>query len=187
MNKHYFIAIKVPKELASVIIQERDKTNLHMTHKILPIAEDLHITLYYLGHVADGILQQIIHSLNRLEWESFELKTSGVAHFGNEATPRVVYTSLEESNSLQLLQQKIVQLLSNFIEVQKTNDFTAHITMAKKWASLESLNLTEFNLPDVVFDVLSFSIFTVNVTRSPRYEEICTVKWRRGENNGPTS
>ena len=68
--------------------------------------------------------------------------------------------ALEKSNSLQLLQQKIVQLLSNFIEVQKTNDFTAHITMAKKWASLESLNLTEFNLPDVVFDVLSFSIFT---------------------------
>lgn len=80
-----------------------------------------------------------------------------------------------------------MQLLSNFIEVQKTNDFNAHITMAKKWASLESLNLKAFNLPDVVFDVLSFSIFTVNVNRSPRYEEICTVKWRRGENNGPTS
>ena len=41
MNKHYFIAIKIPKELAAAIIQERDKTNLHKTHKILPVAEDL--------------------------------------------------------------------------------------------------------------------------------------------------
>ena len=179
MNKHYFIAIKVPEQIANTIIQERDKTNLHQTHKILPIAEDLHITLYYLGHIAESTLEQIIHSLHSLEWDSFKLKTRGVAHFGSETTPRVVYTALEESNHLQLLQQKIVQLLGNFIEVQERNDFTAHITIAKKWATKESLKLTEFNLSDLAFDVLSFSVFTVNMNRSPRYEEISTVKWRR--------
>ena len=187
MNKHYFIALKIPEQIAKAIIQERDKTNLHQTHKILPIAEDLHITLYYLGNIAVNTLEQIVHSLHLLEWESFELKTRGVAHFGSESTPRVVYTALEKSNLLQSLQQKIVQLLANFIDVQKKNDFTAHITIAKKWTSKEPLNLTEFSLPDLVFEVLSLSVFTVNVNRSPRYEEVSTVKWRRGENNGPTS
>ena len=187
MTKHYFIAIKIPEKIASAIIQERDKTNLYQTHKILPVAEDLHITLYYLGHVADNILEEIMYSLHHLEWEPFELQTRGVAHFGSATTPRVVYTALEKNNSLQSLQQKIVQLLTGFIEVQNKNEYTPHITIAKKWASKESLNLTEFKLPNLDFDVLSLSIFTINVNHSPRYEEISTVQWRRDGNNGPTS
>lgn len=185
MTKHYFIAIKIPEQVATAIIQERDKTNLHQTHKILPVAEDLHITLYYLGHVADNTIEQIIHSLHLLGWEPFELKTRGVAHFGSEATPRVVYTALEKSNPLQLLQQKIVQLLANFIEVQEKNEFTAHITIAKKWASKESLNIKEFKLPDISFNVLSLSIFTINPNRSPRYEEISTVLVEEGRKEWP--
>lgn len=185
MTKHYFIAIKVPKQVAASIIKERDKTNLHDTHKVLPVAEDLHITLYYLGHIEDSTLEQIIHSLRRLEWDSFELKTCGVAHFGNNATPRVVYTALENSIPLQLLQEKIVQLLANFIEIPKTNKFTAHITISKKWASKESVNLTEFTLPDFAFNVLSLSIFTINANRSPRYEEICTVSVEEGSKEWP--
>ena len=187
MSKHYFIGIKIPEQVATAIMQERDKTNLQQTHKILPVAEDLHITLYYLGHVEDHTLEQINQALHELIWEPFELKTSGVAHFGNEVTPRVVYTALEKSNSLQLLHKKIVELLANFIEVQKKNEFTAHITIAKKWVSKEKLNLTEFTLPDLSFNVLSFSVFTINVNRSPRYEEISTVQWRRGEKDGSTS
>lgn len=186
MTKHYFIAIKVPQQVANAIILQRDKTNLRQTHKILPVTEDLHITLYYLGNVEDSTLEQIIHSLHHLEWEPFELTTSGVAHFGNEATPRVVYTALEKSNPLQLLQQKIVQLLAEIIDVQKKNDFTAHITIAKKWASKESVHLTEFTLPVFTFNVLSFSIYTINTNQSPRYEEISTIQWGRREKNGPT-
>lgn len=187
MTKHYFIALKIPEQVATAIIQERDKTNLHETHKVLPVAEDLHITLYYLGHVADSTLEQIIDALHHLEWEPFELRTRGVAHFGSEATPRVVFTALENSIPLQLLQQNIVQLLANFIEVQTKNKFTAHITIAKKWASEELLNLTEFALPDLTFNVLDLSIYTINANQSPRYEEISTVRWRREEKNGPAS
>lgn len=185
MTKHYFIAVKIPEQVANAIIQERDKTNLQQTHKVLPVAEDLHITLYYLGHVEDSTLEQIIHALHQLAWEPFELKTSGVAHFGNETTPRVVYTALEKSNPLQILQQKIVQLLANFIEVQKKNEFTAHITIAKKWDSKESLNLTEFTLPNLAFNVLSLSLFTINANRSPRYEEISTVLVEEGRKEWP--
>ena len=185
MTKHYFIAIKIPEQVANAIIQQRDKTNLQQTHKIFPVAEDLHITLYYLGNVEDSTLEQIIHSLHHLEWEPFELTTQGVAHFGNEATPRVVYTALEKSNPLQLLQQNIVQLLADIIDVQKKNEFTAHITIAKKWASKESVNLTEFTLTDLTFNVLSLSIYTINANQSPRYEKISTVQWRGEEKNGP--
>lgn len=187
MTKHYFIAIKIPEQVANVIIRERDKTNLHATHKVLPVAEDLHITLYYLGHVEDSALEQIIHSLQLLEWSSFELKTCGVAHFGNEATPRVVYTALEKSYPLKELQQKVVTLLADIIEVQNRNEFTAHITIAKKWASTQSLNIKEFTLPELAFDVLSLSIFTINTNSSPHYKAISTVQWRREEKNGPTS
>lgn len=187
MNKHYFIAIKIPEQLANVIIQERDKTNLRKTHKILPVAEDLHITLYYLGHVVDDTLTRIISSLQLIKWDTFELTTSGVAHFGSDVTPRVVYTALEKSEPLQLLQQKIVEQIADIIEIKKKNDFTAHITIAKKWTSNELLNLTEFKLPNSTFNVFNFSIYTINVDRSPRYEEVSTFLMEEGKRNGPTS
>lgn len=181
MNKHYFIAIKIPKHIASAIIQERDKTNLQQTHKVLPVEEDLHITLYYLGHVAEETLKLIKDSLQLLGWDSFELTTRGVAHFGNDITPRVVYTALENSDPLYLLQQKIVEQLANFIELQKKNDFTAHITIAKKWAAKKSVHLANFALPDLDFNVDSFSIYTVNVNHSPRYEIVSTFLSRGGK------
>ena len=45
MNTHYFIGIKVPKPISREIIDARGKTNLHQTHKTLPVVDDLHITL----------------------------------------------------------------------------------------------------------------------------------------------
>ena len=81
MNTHYFIGIKVPKPISSEIIDARGKTNLHQTHKTLPVVDDLHITLFYLGHVEKNLIDQISQSFQKSDWDSFELSTNGAESF----------------------------------------------------------------------------------------------------------
>ncbi|WP_391116501.1 RNA 2',3'-cyclic phosphodiesterase [Psychrobacillus sp. L3] len=174
MNTHYFIGIKIPNNLSASIIEARDRTNLHETHKILPVAEDLHITLYYLGQTEQNSVDQIVQSLNQnIDWKSFDLTTNGIAHFGNNLTPRVVYTALEESESLTCLQQKVIEKISNYIEIDNRKEFNPHITIAKKWASKGLQSIEEFRLESTTFRVTNFSLFLVNPNNTPRYEEVC--------------
>jgi len=179
MKQHYFIGIKVPEHIAKAIVKERENTNVHETHKILPVAEDLHITLFYLGHVEQAVLTSIMQSLRIIQWKAFELKTNGLAHFGNEQTPRVIYTALENSDALQVLQHEIVLQLAKIIEINDVKDFRPHITIAKKWAEANELHTKDFQLQKMRFDVSYFSIFQINNNRSPRYEEIDCIKYRR--------
>lgn len=187
MKTHYFIGIKIPPVLAATIIEARNKTNLHETHKTLPVAEDLHITLIYLGQIELNILDQIIQALQKIDWRSFDLTTNGITYFGNNLTPRVVYTALEESESLKVLQHKVVKIISGFIEMNFSNDFTAHITIAKKWASKGSLSIDDFQLIKTTFEVTNFSIFRINPTNIPRYEEVCSIQCEGGEVDGSVS
>ncbi|WP_144510888.1 RNA 2',3'-cyclic phosphodiesterase [Bacillus sp. FJAT-22090] len=178
MKKHYFIGIKVPEDTGIPIVKERAKTNVKETHKVLPVAEDLHITLYYLGHVEEDILSILLQALRDIQWDPFTLTTSGLSHFGNAETPRVLYTALEASEPLHLLQKEVVQVLSETIEVKDANDFTAHITIAKKWAAAKPLNIKDFQLAKMHFDVSHFSIFKINNDHLPRYEEIHSIHCR---------
>ncbi|MEK4486778.1 RNA 2',3'-cyclic phosphodiesterase [Psychrobacillus sp. FSL H8-0484] len=179
MKSHYFLGIKVPPSIAKSIVEARDKTNLRETHKTLPVAEDLHITLFYVGAIEQAVLEPIIQSFQKIDWSSFILTTAGLEHFGNDLTPRVVYIGLEESDSLNHLQQDVMQKITNVIEINTSKDFHAHITIAKKWSSTASLLIDDFLLTKESFEVSKFSIFKINPTRIPRYEEVGSIQCRR--------
>lgn len=179
MNTHYFIGIKVPKPISREIIDARGKTNLHQTHKTLPVVDDLHITLFYLGHVEKNLIDQMSRSFEKSDWDSFDLSTNELSHFGNDLTPRVVYVSLEESEKIKQLQKKIVEVISNYLDVNQSKEFNAHITIAKKWASNCPMSTEKFSLPKQSFEVNHFSVFQINPNRTPRYEEISSISTRR--------
>lgn len=180
MNTHYFLGIKIPTNLAASIIEARKGTNLHETHKTLPVLEDLHITLFYLGKIEQNNLDQIIQSCQNIDWKSFDITTNGLSHFGSKHTPRVLYTALKESEPLTSLQDKVTDIISNFIEIDTSKAFNAHITIAKKWASNGVLSIEGFQLENTTFKVTNFSLFRVNPTNTPRYEEVCIIQSEGG-------
>ena len=179
MNTHYFIGIKVPDSIASSIIEARNKTNLHETHKTLPVAEDLHITLFYLGAVESNLMELVIQSLQSIDWNSFTLTTSVLSHFGNDQTPRVVYLALEENRNLISLQQEVLKRIASVLEIDVSKDFHPHITLAKKWASKAIFQTVNPFMENKSFDVNGFSIFKINPTSTPRYEKFSSIRFRR--------
>lgn len=177
---HYFIGIKIPDPLAHAIVEARNETNLDVTHKTLPFKEDLHITLYFMGATEPQQIEEIIQSLHRFEWSTFELTTKGLAHFGSSKTPRVVYVALEDSDSLFSLHKQVVKTLSNHIVINNTKDFNAHITIAKKWASKAVPAYEKFEVEKTTFEIHEFSLFKINPQAVPRYEVVATFQSRGG-------
>ena len=175
MNTHYFIGIKVPEKVGRSLIKARETTNMHRTHKTLPLAEDLHITLAYLAAVDENVLKDLIASLNQIKWDAFSLTTDGLAHFGNDETPRVVFVALEEKDELMKLQQAIVQKVLNFLELNISKDFHAHITLAKKWMSKEKCVYDSFDLEKQSFEVRDFIVYKINPASTPRYEHFARI------------
>lgn len=175
MNNHYFIGIKIPKEVASSIIEARKATNMDKTHKTLPLAEDLHITLAYLAAVDENVLMDLIESLREIKWEAFTLTTAGLTYFGSAKTPRVVYVAVDENEELQKLQHTVVQKVLEYIELNVSKDFHAHITVAKKWKSDEICMYDSFNLEKQSFEVHNFIIYKINPASTPRYEHFSVI------------
>lgn len=171
MSNHYFIGIKVPEVIGRSIIEERKATNMHETHKTLPLLEDLHITLAYLAAVDESILADLIESLKEIKWAAFSLTTAGLAHFGSSKTPRVVYVAVDENEELRRLQHTVVQKVLEYIELNVSKDFHAHITVAKKWKSTETCMYDSFNLEKQSFEVRDFIIYKINPASTPRYEQ----------------
>ena len=124
MKQHYFIGIKVPEHIAKAIVKEREKTNVHETHKIFASCRGLayHALLLRACGASGSNINYAIFAI--IQWKAFELTTNGLAHFGNEQTPRVIYTALEESNSLHDLQCEITHELSKIIQINKRKRFS---------------------------------------------------------------
>lgn len=175
MSTHYFIGIKVPKEIGRSIIEARKATNMHKTHKTLPLAEDLHITLAYLAAVDEKVLTDLIKSLREIKWNAFKLTTIGLDHFGSSKTPRVVYIGLDENQELQRLQHAVVQKVLSYLELNLSKDFHPHITVAKKWMSKEDCHYESFDLVNQSFEVREFIIYKINPASTPRYEQYAVI------------
>lgn len=113
MSIHYFIGIKIPLPAAGKMTSQRDTWNLE-SHRRHPLAEDLHITLLFLGGDPHGEIHAVAEALAEISHPPFELEISGVAHFGIPERPRVVYAALEENEQLNGLQGKISETLRAF-------------------------------------------------------------------------
>jgi len=175
--QHYFIGLKLPEDLAQQLVDTRQEWHLEKSHKRLPVAEDLHITLLYLGAVETHLLKQLLSHLDSLSqnFPPIDITLNGLSIFGNPLTPRVVYTAIEEQLTLQLLQKAVLEkCLELFLQVDK-KPFVPHITLAKKWSGQHEISLKDMYFEKQSFSINAFSVFAINPKEVPSYQEIHTI------------
>ena len=177
MVQHYFIGFKIPEKEAQQLDQIRSKWELQSTHKVIPHASDLHITLLYLGAVEEKAMQRLSERLNALQetCSSFDLTLKGVSSFGSPSNPRVVYVSTEEQDKLKLLQKnvKLIAESLNFKVDQKP--FVPHITLAKKWKGKQDFNMDDKHIDQMNFMIKYFSIYSIHPQKTPSYHPVKSV------------
>jgi 2'-5' RNA ligase len=93
-------------------------------------AGNLHLTLRFIGEVAEGVAADIDEALSRLRARRFELRLGGIGVFGGDRL-RTLWVDAERSPELVLLRDKVEQALIRTGLPPETRKFAPHVTLAR--------------------------------------------------------
>jgi 2'-5' RNA ligase len=93
-------------------------------------AENLHLTLAFLGDQPGELLEEVHHGLERLAEPSFELGLAGLDTFDGRE-PRVLYVGVAKNPALEQLQRRVrAALYASGLTLSRTR-FRPHVTLAR--------------------------------------------------------
>lgn len=139
--------------------------------------KQFHLTLKFLGEVADDKVGGIKEKLKAVKFEQFKLKLGKIGVFPNEKFIRVVWVGLEDGGNANKLQQQIENSLEGMFE--KDNRFHPHITLArikfveeeKKQEFVDAVKKIEVEQKEV--EIKSFKLIKSTLTKQgPIYEDL---------------
>lgn len=174
LTPHYFIGISVGPAASDIAERFRMKYELKEKYKVIPHAQDFHITLRYIGSLQEEKLPSLIASLRKTAQLSdcFDIAITGLSFFGSPAGPRVVYLAIEPSDALSALRQRTARRTEKILGMERDNRFVPHITIAKKRKTFENMQLMKEVIEPVFIQVNGFSLFKIHPHQSPSYETV---------------
>jgi len=130
-----FIAVNFPADFRDQLYREAEPVRQaaqYIRARWLP-AEQLHVTVAFLGEQPEGRIADIERSLESVgqSMPAFDIELHGVGTFPNWQRPRVLWIGSSESTELQTLAAAVAQACRKLgIEIEK-RPFHAHVTLAR--------------------------------------------------------
>ena len=128
-----FIALPIPDRLKECLqVLQRDLQGAGAAVKwVRP--EGIHLTLRFLGEVAEDRVEEIQSALREIEGESFAMTVRGVGFFPNARRPRVVWSAIEEESGCLLRLQEDVESCAERLgfEAERNKSFHPHLTLGR--------------------------------------------------------
>ncbi len=94
-------------------------------------AENLHLTLRFLGEVNNVTAADVDDALAKLHSPGFEMSLNGIGHFGEGRKLRALWVGVDANADLMRLQEKIEQALIRVGLPPEARKFKPHITLAR--------------------------------------------------------
>lgn len=94
-------------------------------------AEQLHLTLKFIGEVDGGVFKDVTDVLNEVASEPFELTLKGVGHFPPRRNPEVLWVGVAKSEKLVQLRNRVESTLARIGLQRETRKFTPHVAIAR--------------------------------------------------------
>jgi 2'-5' RNA ligase len=132
-----FVALEIPAAVGdnlAALIKEFRELSSQVADKrprwVRP--ENLHVTLKFIGEVAETKLEGIRAALSTVQTDArLELRFHGLGFFPNENRPTVLWTGLDASTSLQTLAGDIDGALATQGIAKEKRAFVPHLTLAR--------------------------------------------------------
>jgi RNA 2',3'-cyclic 3'-phosphodiesterase len=127
-----FIAIEIPQTIRSNFASLLKEFRVIAPHLKWVRAENLHVTLKFLGETESaklGALQNVLSAIRSPEPVNLEFR--GLGFFPNEKRPRVFWAGLEASANLKQLAAGIDQAAHRLGFPLEERPFTPHLTLAR--------------------------------------------------------
>lgn len=173
-NRHYFIGIHIPEQLAHQIKKDMDlRSGLSFQKWTAP--DDYHVTLLFLGAIPDERLKKIIELLDILSNEAaaFSLELNEVGQFGMKERPRVFFAKPNESEPLMQLREKVKEAVLSAGHPVEKRPFHPHMTIARKWnADYSFAEQAPLRKEPYVIEVSCMTLFEIRPKETPRYHAI---------------
>lgn len=93
--------------------------------------ENLHITLRFIGEVAEDRADDIVAALDRIRTGAFPVTVSGAGRFGTNDRTRALWAGVERTAALDALHDKIDRALINTGLPPEGRKYTPHVTLAR--------------------------------------------------------
>src|SRR5215831_17469324 len=104
-----FIALPVPDEIADALIALQSGVP---DARWVP-AENFHVTLCFAGEVQGGAVRDLEEELSDIAGPPFPVSIAGVEQFSSGKQPRALVATVEKSDRLEWLQQKVSTVARN--------------------------------------------------------------------------
>lgn len=123
-----FVAIDLPEEVKRELARFRRE---EMTGARWVPADQLHLTLRFIGEVDDAILEAIRQALTVVRAEQFSLAVQVVGHFPARKTPHVLWVGADAGAALADLQGQVETGVQAAGLAAESRQFSPHITIAR--------------------------------------------------------
>ena len=129
-----FVALPVPEEIADDLLALQ--SGVPDARWIAP--ENFHVTLCFSGEVHGAMMRDFEEELSDIASPRFAVALAGVEQFSNGKQPRALVATVERSDRLQWLQQKVSTVARNCgIELERRK-FRPHVTLARFGSNAET-------------------------------------------------
>lgn len=94
-------------------------------------AENMHLTLRFIGEVDGGVAEDVIDALAEVRQEPFELTLEGVGHFETARQPHALWAGVAASPALLRLQASVDGALQRIGLPPEGRKYMPHVTLAR--------------------------------------------------------
>lgn len=181
-----FVAIELPEQLKKYLAEVVSVLATSRVDAKWVNAENLHITLSFLGDVDDDRLPEISAVLEKLSkhQNSFSVNVSGFQFFPPRGVPRILFVETDQQERLKWLAEELQGELEK-LGYAKEGRFRSHITLARFRAGRnigKLMQLLEQVKLSGSFSVAALTFYKSTLTASgPIYEVLCRVKFKDQE------
>ena len=122
-----FVAIDLPPEIK----KELGKICFGLPGAKWVPADQLHLTLRFIGEVDGGLSKDIREMLSTVTMAPFTIRLKGVGHFPPRKRPRVLWVGIEANDLLLRLRGRIESILVRGGLEHEGRKYSPHITIAR--------------------------------------------------------
>jgi 2'-5' RNA ligase len=126
-----FIALDIPADVRASLTNYMERARALAPEARWARVEGLHVTLKFVGHVNDAVVEQIKVALRSVKAAPFEVKFTGVGFFPNPNAARVFWAGVDGGDHLPRLAASIDTALEKLGFTRETKPYHPHLTLAR--------------------------------------------------------
>ena len=122
-----FVALPVPEEIADALMALQSG----VPEARWQPPENLHVTLCFAGEIQGAVMRDLEEELADIAGPRFAVALAGVEQFSSGKQPRALAATVERSDRLDWLQQKVATVARNCGIALERRKYRPHVTLAR--------------------------------------------------------